>query len=118
MQTASTRVVKQQNTYRVVLWACATLLVLACATLHAADDSDPARQLRELQQQNRVLQEQLRQQQELLQSLARQIKEIQNSDAQHKRDLEHVEAELQESAPAIKSPTPLSFGKINLRVRA
>jgi len=89
-------------------------LVLGGGQLLGAEGSETEWQLRELQQQNRALQEQLRQQQSLIESLARKVSDIQNADRQRSQETPRAPVEDQASGMTSRATGPLSLGKINI----
>src|SRR5438874_2159717 len=103
-----------QRRIGLALYACAvTLFTCASAPSRADDSSDTGQRLRQLEQQNKELQEQLRHQQELIESLSRKIGEIQETNTQRGKELETLQAEMKEPAPAAKSAGAFSLGKVS-----
>src|SRR5258708_4682918 len=78
------------------------------------DDSETRRQLRELQIQNKALQEQLRKQQDLIDSLSRKVGDIQAADQRRSVEMERLRAEAKGTAESGGKPGSFSLGNVNL----
>jgi hypothetical protein len=98
-------------------WVCAASLLFSCADSAGAagEESDTQKQLRQLQQQNEMLQQQMRKQQELIDDLSRKVTKLQTSENQRHPEEDSPEAKAEDRADG-RSPSSsgLTLGKIHL----
>src|SRR2546423_14654006 len=98
----------QKSKFRLVLYAYATACVLfATRELRAQDSPETKRQLQELKQENRALQEQLKKQAVLIEALTHKVDTIQENTAQRGRELD----QMKENSPAAANAVASTLGK-------
>ena len=88
------------------------IAILWGGELRGAEGSEIERELRELRQQNKALQDELRQQGSLVEALSRKVTEIQNANAAASREATRVDPEINGSQNSKGSA--LSLGKVNI----
>lgn len=98
------------------LCVAVSLLLLSTDGLGAeGDEADTQKQLRQLQQQNELLQQQMRRQQELIDELNRKVTNLQTSDNNRKPEPGSPEAKAEdEAAGRSRSSSAFSLGKVHL----
>jgi uncharacterized coiled-coil protein SlyX len=89
-------------------------VVFSGQVVRAQDSTDTRQQLKELQQQNALLQEQLRKQQTLIESLSRQVGEIKEANDRRGRELDNLQSEMKDPSPQTKDSASLKLGKVSL----
>jgi hypothetical protein len=105
----------RRHTRASALRACVVALSLCfSAKSPAQDDSETRRQILELQQQNKALQEQLRKQQELIDTLSRKVGDIQEADRRHSKEVEELQAEVKGTTEPVSKPGGFSLGNVTL----
>jgi hypothetical protein len=94
-----------------VLYTCATACGLfAARDLRAEDSPDTRRELSELKQENRLLQEQLKKQAALIEGLSHKVNDLQETSAQRGHELD----QLKDNTPAAASPVASTLGKVSI----
>ena len=94
---------------RVFLAALCSLLV---SSLFAQDTSDLKKELQELREQNRLLQNQLQQQQEMIDQLNHKFSDFEKTNEQRQSDLRSLKADMEGTAPPPENPKGLSIGNV------
>jgi hypothetical protein len=100
------------NNSTAVLCACAVIVFMLAGGALRADDTATREELRQLREENKVLQEQLRQQQSLIETLSHKVNQIEQM--QRSRDLDRLESEVKDGSANTKPAGNFSFGKVSL----
>src|SRR5690349_7846828 len=98
------------------LWICAASLLFLCADSAGAagDESDTQRQVRQLQQQNDLLQQQMRRQQELIEELSRKVSKLQSAEDHRKTEQDSEGTRPKDAESSQRSASGFSLGKVHL----
>jgi hypothetical protein len=91
--------------------SAAAALLFSAGSSHADDPADTQGQLRQLQQQNQILQQQLQKQQTLIESLSQTVKDIQAAETRRNREMDDLKGE---STPPSKAPASFGMSKVNI----
>jgi TolA-binding protein len=104
----------QRNNLPVALCSCAAAVLTLAGAPARAGEAVTQEQLRQLQQQNQVLQDQLRQQQALIESLTRKVDKLQADNTQHAQQMDEFKTELKDLPGENKPASGIGLGKVIL----
>ena len=99
---------------KVALVIGAAWLVVMCEPLQADDSAEMRQELRQLREQNAVLEKQLEKQQSMIEALSRKVGEIQAGEAKPDGATQPSEEEKRDKGLLTQAASALTFGRVNI----